>query len=67
MTGEHLTGLAGGNMAASSPRILSREHSANTCSWMGTLADFSSASLETSGFSDTSVTAVSVPHSEPAR
>lgn len=28
-------------MAASSPRILSLEHSANTCSWMGTLAIFS--------------------------
>lgn len=32
-------------MAASSPRILSLEHSANTCSWMGTLAIFSSLSF----------------------
>lgn len=35
------TGLAGGNMAANNPKILSREHSANTCSCRGPLAVFS--------------------------
>lgn len=39
------TGLAGGNIAARSPRILSLEHSENTCSRRGTWGSLSSVSL----------------------
>lgn len=34
-------------MAASSPKILSLEHSENTCSWRGTCGSLSSVSLTT--------------------
>lgn len=39
------TGLAGGNMAARSPSILSLEHSEKTCSWREAWGSFPSASL----------------------
>lgn len=39
------TGVAGGSMAASSPRIRSLEHSENTCSWRGTWGSLLSVSL----------------------
>lgn len=42
------TSLAGGSMAARSPRILSLEHSENTCSWRGICVSLSSISLATS-------------------
>lgn len=46
------TGLTGGSMAASRPRILSLEHSENTCSWRGTWGSRSSVSLTTSDSGD---------------
>lgn len=49
--GYGLTGLAAGNMAANNPRILSLEHSANTCSCRGPRAVFS-WSLNASRFSE---------------